>query len=140
MKRNMGATTSSGASGRRSGSRPLRRRPRRNADQASRNPAKVPTSAEKRKAEVWSVVEPPEGHQRAPDHAKKSSAAPARRSNSSFTYNQGFQVSVKTFSSAISSGFIFASGGRTGPPDIPSCIIISFMTVTSYPLRRERKA
>lgn len=128
MNRSIGFTMSSGAAGAGSGSRPFLRRPQRNADQARRNPARVPSRAEPRNAETCSWLD---GQDLAPDQAKNNSAGGARRSNSSFTYTQGFQVSVKAFSSTSSSGFSFASGGRTGPPDIPSSIIISFMTLTS---------
>ena len=91
----------------------------------------MPRSIDARKAATPSADRGPDGQYRAPDHAKNSSAGGARRSSSSFTYSQVFQVSVNVRSSSISSGLIFASGGRTGPPDIPSIIIISFMTVTS---------
>jgi hypothetical protein len=131
MKRSMGRTTSSGLGGGGSGSRPRRHRPQRKADQASRNPARVPRSAEVRKDATPSTDRGPDGQYRAPAHANKSSAGGARRSNSRRTYSQLFQVSVNLRSSSISSGFIRASGGRTGPPAIPSIIIISFMTVTS---------
>jgi hypothetical protein len=53
---------------------------------------------------------------------------------------KGFQRSNIAFNSLTSSGRRFGSGGRAGPAAIPSKFIASFMTETSYPLRRARSS
>src|SRR5271167_2342554 len=53
---------------------------------------------------------------------------------------KGFQRSNITCNSRTSSGLRLGSGGRTGPAAIPIKFIASFMTETSYPLRRARSS
>src|SRR5262249_28118085 len=55
-------------------------------------------------------------------------------------YRTGFHFRISLPTSTLSSGRSEGSGGRTGPAASPISFIISFITVTSYPLRPARSA